>query len=348
MPITPLRRQGVVALLLALIVLAGALASCALPDRDAAPESAAGAAGAVHADLPPRDPEVLLPDPEPALPVTLVDDRGREVTVTKVDRVIALDRSGALSRMVWALGMGDRLVGRDIASDFPGVAGLPELTPGGHAVNPESVMALEPDLILTDGTIGPVAAIRGFREAGIPVVHVSDRRLPSTVGDLADEVAAALGLGDAGAAREAITAGIDAAAEAARARADGRRMLLLYVRGTSTALIAGRDTGAGELIEMLGGVDAAGDSGIDGGFVPLTPEALAAAAPDTVIVMTGGLESVGGVAGLVDLPGMAQTPAGANESVLDVPDSQLLSFGPQTAQVIGAMAEALYGSGSGA
>ena len=63
--------------------------------------------------------------------------------------------------------------------------------------------------------------------------------------------------------------------------------------------------------------------------------------------MTGGLESVGGIEGLKEIPGIAQTPAGQNESVVDVPDSQLLSFDSQSPRAIRAIADALYGGGAG-
>ncbi len=140
-----------------------------------------------------------------------------------------------------------------------------------------------------------------------------------------------------------VDADLAAATEYAQAGADGRKMMVLYVRGTGVAMIAGPESGGRSLITRLGGVDAGEGVGIGGAFTPLTPEALIAAAPETIIVMTGGLESVGGVDGLLEIPGVAQTPAGKNKSVLDVPDSQLLSFGSQTPTVLRAMADALYG-----
>jgi iron complex transport system substrate-binding protein len=42
------------------------------------------------------------------------------------------------------------------------------------------------------------------------------------------------------------------------------------------------------------------------------------------------LESVGGLKGLVQFPGVAQTPAGIHQRVVTVDDSLLLSFGPRT------------------
>ena len=75
----------------------------------------------------------------------------------------------------------------------------------------------------------------------------------------------------------------------------------------------------------------------------MTPEALAKAAPDTVIVMSDGMKSAGGVDGVVSAPGVAQTPAGKNRSVVDILDSALFSFGPGEGAIIDALTDALYG-----
>jgi iron complex transport system substrate-binding protein len=50
--------------------------------------------------------------------------------------------------------------------------------------------------------------------------------------------------------------------------------------------------------------------------------------------MSKGLESVGGVDGLLKLPGVGQTKAGKNSAIIDVDDSLLLSFGPRTPSLI--------------
>ena len=59
--------------------------------------------------------------------------------------------------------------------------------------------------------------------------------------------------------------------------------------------------------------------------------------------MTEGLQSVGGVDGLMKaIPAIEQTPAGQNRRIIDMSDSQILSFGPRTAHVLDALARALY------
>jgi len=74
-------------------------------------------------------------------------------------------------------------------------------------------------------------------------------------------------------------------------------------------------------------------------FNTMTAESLATLNPDLILVMTKGLESVGGVSGLLKLPGVAQTKAGKNHAIIDVDDSLLLSFGPRTPSLVVALGE---------
>jgi iron complex transport system substrate-binding protein len=73
----------------------------------------------------------------------------------------------------------------------------------------------------------------------------------------------------------------------------------------------------------------------------MTAESLATLNPDVIIVMSKGLQSVGGISGLLKLPGVAQTQAGKNQAVVDVDDSLLLSFGPRTPALVQALADAV-------
>ena len=89
------------------------------------------------------------------------------------------------------------------------------------------------------------------------------------------------------------------------------------------------------MIRLAGGTNAA--SGFDG-YKPLTAEAAVAAAPQVILVTTSGLESVGGTDGLLDLPGLALTPAGKARRVVAMDDLYLLGFGPRVADAVAALA----------
>ncbi|MGO7983278.1 hypothetical protein ACC691_36090 [Rhizobium johnstonii] len=59
--------------------------------------------------------------------------------------------------------------------------------------------------------------------------------------------------------------------------------------------------------------------------------------------MTKGLESVGGVDGLLTaVPALAATPAGAHRRFVDMSDTDILAFGPRSARVLDALARAIY------
>ena len=102
------------------------------------------------------------------------------------------------------------------------------------------------------------------------------------------------------------------------------------MRGTASIyLIGGPGSGADSLLKADGFIDV-GATNLKNAFNALTAEELIKLQPDVLLLMTKGLESVGGIKGLVAFPGIAQTPAGTHQRVVTVDDSLLLSFGPRT------------------
>ncbi len=272
------------------------------------------------------------------------------VTVTSTDRILAMDVSGSIAATVFGLGFGDSVVGRDISTTFTQAVGLPVVTTGGHTVNSEAILALRPTVLITDGTIGPIDVVLQLRDAGIPVVFVSTDPTIDGVGELARQVSQALGAPAAGeqlatSLVSGIRAKVDEIASIVPSGAP-MRMLFLYLRGASGIYyLFGKESGADVLISSLGGVDVAAEIGLVGER-PMTDEALVAANPDLIFVMTDGLASVGGVDGLLESkPAVALTTAGQNRRFVEMADGEILSFGPRTAAVLDALARAIYAPG---
>lgn len=291
-------------------------------------------------------------DPVQVLPAQVVSrdlDGDVPVTVTSTDRILGLDISGSIAATIFGLGLGDSVVGRDVSTTFPEASELPLITSGGHSVSSEAVLALRPTLLITDGTIGPVDVIQQLREAGITVVFVDTEPSLAGVSDLARQVAAALGVTEAGEALATRLSGAidDKIAEIAaitpRDPADRVRILFLYLRGASGIYyLFGEESGADELITGIGGIDVAGEIGWTG-MKPMTDEALVAANPDLILVMTGGIESAGGVDGLIEAkPAIGLTAAGEHRRFVDMADGEILSFGPRVPEVLDALARAVY------
>ncbi|WUI02750.1 ABC transporter substrate-binding protein [Spirillospora sp. NBC_00431] len=290
-----------------------------------------------------REVTALRPAPKPKLPVTVRSADGKDVTVRSAERVLALNMYGSLAEIVHGLGLGDRMVGRDASTTFTGAAHLPLVTTSGHDLSAEAILRLDPTVVLADAGIGPPEAMDQLRASGVPVVLIGDEQTLPAIGEHVTAVAAALGVPEAGKAlRARIDGDIKAGRGAAARSAQRPRIAFLYLRGTAGVyLIGGKGAGSDALIEAIGAVDAGTAAGLSG-FRPLTSEGMINAAPDVILVMTKGLESVGGVRGLVKLPGVAQTPAGRDRRVVDADDGSLLTFGVRTGKTIEALGEAVH------
>lgn len=318
---------------------ASTLIACSGPEASDSP----GVVGPRTAEITDPDPEPVAVSPEARLPVTVRSFDGSDVTVTDTSRIVAADQYGTLTTTVYALGLGDNLVGRDTSAEFPAVAAVTDVTPNGHSLSAEGILALNPTVVLTDTSIGPFAVQEQLRAAGIPVVFFDPARTLDGVAPQIEAVARALGVPDEGAVLAARTeAEIAQARELAPTDTDPPRIAFLYMRGPAVKMLAGPGSGADELVDALGAEDAGTAAGLTDQFVPVTSEALITAAPDVILMMTGGLESIGGVEGLQQVPGIAQTPAGQSQRVVDMADGVVLSFGPNTGKVLEALARAVY------
>ena len=69
---------------------------------------------------------VVAPVPAPVLPTHVHDVGGSDVTVTDVDRIVTL--WGGISEAVVALGLGDRIVGRDASTTLAELDEVPFVT----------------------------------------------------------------------------------------------------------------------------------------------------------------------------------------------------------------------------
>ena len=324
----------------------------AAPSVTATSDAAPGAVDALSLTGPVEartvaDMQSVVNDASPVLPATVIDVNGDEVTVPTADRVIALDLYGALTDTVIGLGLESRLVARALSDTQGSLRDLPVVTSGATDLNVEAVLDLDPDLVLTNTTIGADAVYRQLEAAGVTVVRFGQVPHLSGIGDAIRGVGAVFGMKDAA---EALADHTDAALADARAQiaalkaATPRppRAAVLYVRGTAGIFfIFGSDYGASDLIAALGLEDVAKENGITT-LKPANAEALVTLDPEIVLAMTNGITSAGGVDAFLGRPGMAATAAGHNRRVVMAADSQLLSYGPRTPDNLVALAEAVY------
>ena len=254
-------------------------------------------------------------------------------TTFTAQRVVVL--ANGVAEIIQSLNGQSIIVGRDISSTEDSLSDIPIVT-SGHQVLPEKVISLKPDLVIIDASTGPKAAIDSIKAAGITVTETPESW---SLKDLPAKVRA---VGRAVGAVDQAELLVDQLNQSLKTSAinNAPRVAFLYLRGTSSIyLIGGPGSGADSLLEAIGAVDV-GAQNLERPFNTLTAESLAALNPDVIVVMSKGLESVGGIDGLLKLPGVAQTKAGKNSAVIDVDDSLLLSFGPRTPSLVEALATA--------
>jgi iron complex transport system substrate-binding protein len=274
--------------------------------------------------------DAASPVASPQLPVTVTDAAGNEVTVEDISRIVPL--SGDIAEIIWDLGLGANIVGVDLSAVYP--PELLELPKIGveRNLNAEGILALTPTVVIGKEAAGPPPVLEQVRGAGVPVVIIAE---PQTIEAPVAKITAtaeALGVPEAGTALAAETqAGIDEAMALAAQAETTPTALVLYLQQGGIQLVAGGGTVASAMLEAAGAVDAATTAGIMA-YQPVTAEALVAAAPEIIVTQTLGVEAVGGLEALSQIPGVAETPAAQNGRIYVYDDELLLGMTPRTGQ----------------
>lgn len=256
----------------------------------------------------------------------------------KTPRIVSV--GSALTEIFYALGAENLLVGVDTTSLYPPQAkSLPQV---GYmrALSAEGVLTLKPTLILATTGAGPASTLDQLKATGIEVVILPDHYDYDSVANKIEAVGKATGK-----AAEADTliargwADMKSLADRLATAPDRPRVLFLLSMSGGAPQAAGRDTAAGGIIRMAGGVNA-----IDGyaGYRPLTPEAVIASKADYILVTRQTVEAMGGIQAVLDQPSLNRTPAGKAGKVLEFDALLLLGFGPRTPQAAQELASALH------
>ncbi|MDX8350707.1 ABC transporter substrate-binding protein [Cognatiyoonia sp. IB215446] len=249
---------------------------------------------------------------------------------------------GSVTEIIYALGEGDRLIGRDSTSSYPPEAtGLPDV---GYmrALAPEGVLSVGPGMIISEDGAGPPETIEVLQAANIPFITVPDGYSAEgivqkilTVGEALDVEAASIALASD------VRMKLQEAEEAADALAGDAPKRVLFILSTQDGRImaSGTNTAASGIIEMAGGVNAV--TAFEG-YKPMSDEAVIAAAPDVILMMDRSGDHFVSDEDLFALPAIATTPAAQTQSVVRMNGLYLLGFGPRTADAVLDLTAALY------
>ena len=113
-------------------------------------------------------------------PGTFTDDMGREVSIEEIPQRI-VSHVPPITEMLFALGLGDRVVGVSDYCDYPEEAKLKPSV--GNYFNPslENIVALDPDLVLTDGHS---ESIKGLDSLGITYIVIDPKDIDGIFKDI--------------------------------------------------------------------------------------------------------------------------------------------------------------------
>ncbi len=270
--------------------------------------------------------------------ITVHDARNREITVTDAARTVSI--GGAITEILYALGLESRLVGVDTTSLYPAAA-LQDKPNVGYMrqVSAEGVLGLNPTLILAIQGAGPRETIDILETAKVPLVLVPDTFTEAGLIEKIKLVGHAMGV-DARAACLSAAVGADLAQLGALRAGVTKPVRVMFVMSLQNgrALVAGRKTAAEEIIQLAGAANAIDDFD---GYKVIGDEAIAAARPDVALSIERGKDSLQAEA-IYAHPGFALTPVAANKSFITMDGLYLLGFGPRTAAAARDLSARLY------
>lgn len=253
------------------------------------------------------------------------------------------------NEIIWALGAQSSVVGVDWSSVYP-----PEIksvaTVGYHrALSAEGILSLKPTAIVTDGNIGPPQVLQQLAELKIPIKTFKAKN-DSIAGTeaLIREMGAFF---HKEARAEELCRTLDremaASLEAVKQYRDHPRVAVIhYGRASNVYLVVtgmgggGDAAGAGQMVEWAGGQLAMNGAG--GMQRMVSPELVAKANPDVILITAFGYDKLGGLEQAKTLPGVAETDAARHDRIYRVTEHELTYFNPDTGKSVLSVARLIH------
>ena len=266
------------------------------------------------------------PEPTPPAAVAATDDLGRRVELAApAERVVAL--LPAATDALFALGAGERVVGRTRYDEASHLAHLPSVG-GGLDPNLEALVALRPDLVVAwESPTG--SKVRGQLESiGIPVFAAATRDTLA-IFRMIDGLGRLVGMPQSA---DSLARSIRAQLDSVRAAVPpGPRPSVLYVVGVDPVMVAGTANFIAELIEVAGGRPVEISAERQGVSPQVSLEALVRLQPDVLILPVGD-DPANSLERLRSAPGWRELAAVREGRVAEIP-TRLVLPGPGIGEI---------------
>jgi len=246
-------------------------------------------------------------------------------------RVVSAD--GSLTETLYALGAGDLLVAVDTTSNYPpATEDLPRV---GYlrALPFEGILAMAPDVLITSTEAAPEKTLTRLDQAGVEVVRLPRPKTPGQVLERTLEVGRIVGHE---AEAERLVAAMDTRIRRVLESGSfaGHKVLFLMAAGSHGVMIAGRETAADDLLQILGADNAAPNVL---GYKPANREAVLASGADAIVVA----ETAPGQFRIDDWPQLRALEAWQEGRYLVADSMMMLGFGPRLPEALEALAGVL-------
>jgi len=259
----------------------------------------------------------------------------REIDGTKEMRIVCLSKQ--LTEMVFALGKGHDIVAVDLSSTYPDSAKLLKTVGYHRALSPESIIAMNPDLVIHSNDISPENVLPQITKAGLNIRAFGGANTIDSARLLLKELGNFFKVEKtADAVLEKMNAGLAAAADSLQSLhiKDSTRVMIIHfgLRNNNYFVMSGRNGVGDKMLRLAGCTPALYDGK---GAREMSPEAVALANPDIIIATDYGYDKMGSMDKFIaSVPGVALTNAGKNKRIVRFEEHDIVYFGPRSGENI--------------
>jgi len=265
-------------------------------------------------------------------PLTVIDHTGTAVTILQEpERIISAAPSN--TEILFALGLGDKVVGVTNYDNYPEEVAQIEKIGEMSPLNLEKIVALKPDLILAYAVSQGKEILR-LRELGFKVIDVDPSNLEETFQSIM-RIATICGVPERG---ESLVQELSGRVEKIKAKVSqitNSKRPKVFIGSTFEPIwTAGANTLCDELITLAGGQNIAGSSS---GWIAISPELVAQAEPDIIIIPTGAMnpgEESKIKENISQRSGWSNLPAIKNQKIFIVNEDLFYRAGPRSVEAL--------------
>ncbi|MDT7604073.1 MAG: heme transport system substrate-binding protein [Acidobacteriota bacterium] len=264
----------------------------------------------------------------------------------KAERLVVISQT--YNEIIWALGAQDTVVGVDFSSTYPPAVKNVQTVGYHRALSAEGILSLHPTAIIHDNNIGPPQVVEQLKGLNIPMqtFNAKNDSLEGTKALIREMGAYFHREARAEELCRTLDSQMAASLERVKQYADHPRVAVIHFgRASNVYLVVGKGGGgdggaASRMIEWAGGQMAIDSQGMQR---MASPEIVAQANPDVILVTDFGYDRLGGsVDQIKELPGVATSNAAKTGRIYRIEEHELMYFGPRSGENIEKVAAVIH------